>query len=229
MFKMQHATRNGLLAFLIAAFVIAMAIPQTASAQVFITIRVDENGNGRFTTESGFNAPLPSALQTDPGPGGLTGALTYGLLNSSGLTQTAGDLLLYEGGVLSDVIRFNPNETCFGTVGCLVFYSDNFDGKDSLADIGFPTALYTNNLTVNEVGPEGNNGFTYTPTAGQPGFVAGAPLRAYVIQSDSSVPEPSSILLLGMGLGAVIFIYRKRFGRVVPVTLISALKTESNP
>jgi len=53
----------------------------------------------------------------------------------------------------------------------LVFYSDRSDGSDSLADIGFPTAFYTNTLTVNEVGPEGNNGFTYTPAAGQPGFV----------------------------------------------------------
>jgi hypothetical protein len=102
---------------------------------------------------------LPFALLTDPGSGGLTGAETCGLLNPPGLT--AGDLLLDEApGVLSDVIRFNPNETCFGTTGCLVFYSDKSDGSDSLADIGFPKAFYTNALTVNEVGPEGNNGFT---------------------------------------------------------------------
>jgi len=210
MFKMQHATRNGLLAFLIAAFVIAMAIPQTANAQGFtVTISVDENGHGQFMNSAGANVTLPFALLTDPGPGGLTGALTYGLLNPPGLT--AGDLLLDEApGVISDVIRFNPTETCFvGNLGCLVFYSDKSDGSDSLADIGLPTVFYTNALTVNEVGPEGNNGFTYTPTAGQPGFVAGAdgPVT-YVIQSD--VPEPSSILLLGTALGAVIFICRKR-------------------
>jgi len=216
MFKMQHAKRNGSLAFLIAAFVIAMAIPQTANAQFTVNITIDENGHGQLTNSAGVNETLPFVLLTDPGPGGLTGAETYGLLNPPGLI--AGDLLIDEGpGVLSDVIRFNPTETCFvGNPGCLVFYSDKSDGSDSLADIGFPTALYANALTVNEVGPEGNNGFTYTPTAGQPGFVAGAggPVT-YVIRSDSSVPEPSSVLLLGIGLGAVIFIYRKRVGRVV--------------
>jgi hypothetical protein len=217
MLKMQHRTRYGLGAFLIAAFVIAIAIPQTANAQFTVNITIDENGHGQFSNSSGFMSALPFTLQTDPGPGGLAGALTYDLLNPPG--QTAGDLVLLEnGGLVSDIIRFNPSETCSGTTGCLVFYSDNFDGVDSLADIGFPTASYTNILTVNEVGPEGNNGFTYTPMAGQPGFVAGAggPVT-YVIQSDSSVPEPSSILLLGIGLGAVIFVCRKRVGRALPL------------
>ena len=68
-----------------------------------------------------------------------------------------------------------------------MFYSDISDGKDSLADTGFPSSLYTNTLAVIETGPEGGpNGYIYTPTAGQPGFVAGAsgPVT-YVIQSDS--------------------------------------------
>src|SRR5262245_613757 len=57
-----------------------------ASAQSFsISITVDENGNGTFTNTSGFFATLPFALLPDPGPGGLSSALTYGFLNPPGL------------------------------------------------------------------------------------------------------------------------------------------------
>lgn len=189
-----------------------------ARAQFAVTITFDENGHGTFTNTTGFNSTLLFALQPDPGPGGLAGALTYDLQNPPGLV--AGDLIMLEpggGGAISDIIRFNPNEVgAGGGTGALVFYSDNVDGKDSLADIGFPTALYANNLTVTEVGPEGNNGFTYTPTAGQPGFVAGAggPVT-YVIKSDV-LPEPSSIALGGIGAVALLVgrtIRRRRAAR----------------
>ena len=159
-----------------------------------ITITADENGHGTLTNTSGFNSALPFALLPDPGPGGLPAALTYGLLNPPGLV--AGDLILVEPGAagISDLIRFNPAQNG----GSLVFYSDNLDGADALADTGFPTAFYANNFTQFEVGPEGNNGFTYTPTAGQPGFVAGAggPVT-YVLISDA-VPEPASMAFLGV-------------------------------
>jgi hypothetical protein len=161
-----------------------------ASAQFTITVTVDENAHGTLTNSSGFNSPLPVALLPDPGPGGLPAALTYGLLNPPGLV--AGDLIMLEPpptlGQLSDIVRFNPNQNG----GSLVFYSDQFNGVDTQADTGFPAALYPNTATFVEVGPEGLNGLTYTPTAGQPGFVAGAggPVT-YVIQSD--VPEPASL------------------------------------
>jgi len=195
--------------FLLPAMVLLFALPHNSIAQGFsVTITVDENGNGHFSNTSGFNSALTFSMQPDPGPGGLPSALTYSLLNPPGLT--AGDLVLLEPGsdVFSDVIRFNPDQSCTGT-GCLVFYSDIFDGVNALADTGFPTGLYTNVLFVHEVGPEGDNGFTYTPTAGQPGFVAGAagPVT-YVIKSDS-VPEFSSIGLLAIGLMGVGAVYRK--------------------
>jgi len=189
---------------------IAIALLASASlcAQGFsITITVDENCNGRFTNTAGFNSALPCGIHADPGPGGRPNALTYDLLNPPGLV--AGDLILVEPGgtaaVTSDIIRFNASSFVQGGTGSLVFYSDNADGVDATADIGFPLALYTNTLTVTEVGAEGANGFTYTPTAGQPGFVAGAagPVT-YVIISDSPAPEPASIGLMLAGLGVLV-------------------------
>jgi hypothetical protein len=188
-----------------------------ALAQFSITITVDENGNGKFVNSSGFMSPLPSGMLADPGPGGLSSALTYSLLSPPGLT--AGDFIMLDPGTfsVSDIIRFNPQETApDGSLGALVFYSDNSDGVDAKADTGFPSALYTNNLTVIEVGPEqGPNGASYTPTSGQPGFISGAagPVT-YVIQSDSvPTPEPSTLLLgagMAMTLAGGAFIRRFR-------------------
>jgi len=193
----------------------------TAAAQFTININVDEFGNGTLTNSNGFFSPLPASLLPDPGPGGLPAALTYGLLNPPGLVS--GDLLLVEpggGGLLTDQVRFNASETIAGTLGALVFYSDHFDGVDALADNGFPTALYANTTSLVEVGGElGPNGITYTPTAGEPGFIAGAggPVT-YHITSDAApasgptLPTPASawaglVLLTGLGAWRVI---RKR-------------------
>jgi hypothetical protein len=183
-----------------------------ASAQFAITIAVDENGNGTFRNTTGFFSPLSAALLPDPGPGGLTAALTYGFLNPPGLT--AGDLVLLEQTptvtLFSDMIRFNPNQIApDGSLGTLVFYSDKEDTPLALGDTGFPGNFYDNHALQVEVGPEGNNGFTYTPTAGQPGFVAGAagPVT-YVIESDvptttAPVPAPPAVVLVGLGAGCV--------------------------
>jgi hypothetical protein len=188
--KLFHRSVFGLA--LAALLSVGMARP--ASAQGFaVDITVDENGHGTLSNTSGFFSLLPASLAPDLGPGGRLAALTYGLLNPPGLVP--GDLLLYEPGQqeeLSDLIRFNPN-------GTLVFYSDF--GVEDLADIGFPSALYTNTLSVFEVGPEGANGFVYTPTANQPGFVAGAagPVTYHLISDAATVPEPGSMALLATG------------------------------
>lgn len=188
----------------VAVALLVASLAGSASAAPFsVSITVDENCNGSFSNTTGFTSSLACGFLADPGPGGLGSVMTYSLQNPPGVT--AGDVLLQDGpgGPILDVIRFNPAESCFGSVGCVVFYSDNVDGMDAGADTTRPPgAFYSHTVTLLEVGTEQNNGAVYTPIFGQPGFVSGAagPVTYTLLSDTTPIPEPASLILLGSGL-----------------------------
>jgi hypothetical protein len=170
-----------------------LAGPAQATDGILIT--VDENGHGFLNDQ-----PLNYFIGQDPGPGGLPNALIYsfslpGQQDAIGL----GDVYLREGVEQgwSDLIRFYPVST---SLNYLVFYSDSGPGDTELADVGFPTAFYEYNVTIPELGPEGDNGAYYTPLLGQPpdpGAIYGYDVTYHFI---SDVPAPPAVWLLGSGL-----------------------------
>lgn len=191
-----------LLAFA-ALVVLSITTVSAHAVPVSYSVTADEFGHGTVTSTTGFSGTLASALAPDPGPGGQPSVLTYSFSLPGALT--GGDLLIFDsvGGIFSDVVRFNA------AAGTMLFYSNPLDGYDSLADIASPPgSFYANNLTLYEV----NGVVTYTPLAGQPGFVGGldGPLT-YSLISDSPVPEPSSLALLGTGILGGIGMVRRRF------------------
>jgi PEP-CTERM motif len=129
--------------------------------------------------------------------------LTYNLP----FAATQGDVRLSgisDAGAVFDVVRFNGN-------GTLDFYSDNVPTFDSLADTPSPPGvLYGNQITITEVGPQGNNSALYTPGPGQPGFDASGPTYDLISDGAAAVPEPASIAILGAGLLGVAFFSRRR-------------------
>jgi hypothetical protein len=196
--------------FVLVALLLAPVQIAQSQSQFSVQVFVNEAGKGTLTNSAGFSAALPSSMAPDPGPGGLASALTFDLLNPPGLTS--GDVTLSEleeSGQVGDLIRFNALSNDSGT---LVFYSAFGGGQ--LADTGSPLGFYENILNLSEVLlPDGGRGAVYTPTEGQPGFVAGAggPVT-YTFESDlTPAPEPASLVLVGTGfVGMAGFIRRKR-------------------
>jgi PEP-CTERM motif len=170
---------------------ISLALVCSAGPSFAVTLAVDENG------QSSFGAI--GTLREDPGPGGLPAVLTYTLPFS----VVAGDVLLSgesDGNQIFDVVRFNSVP---GGPSTLVFYSDNVPPADSLGDTPSPpAAFYTNTATALEVGTEAANSATYSPSAGQPGFNESQTALTYQFVSDGriSTPEPSSLVLLAIGV-----------------------------
>jgi hypothetical protein len=173
-------------------FLLGITLLPTQAA-IIVNVTFDEFGNGLTDYQAPPHA-MPVVQISDP-TGGVAGqtVLTYILP----FTPTPGQVQLCEvigtNCTLSDVIRFTGN--------LMIFYSDNGDGVDSPADTGLPQNVFsTNVVTINEIGPEGNNGATYVPVSGQPGYFSTDFTATYNIVSDGVVPEPSTMVLFVAGI-----------------------------
>jgi hypothetical protein len=154
-----------------------------------------------------INGTTTGIIATDP----ISGIPTLRYL--LGVPVTPGDVALSENptsGLPSDLVRFVPN-SANPSQTYLFFFSDKEAGDVppfDLADVDqlpTPQAGFVNLL---EVGPEGQNGALYTPTANQPGSYPGLQVT-YNILSDVVVPEPSGLALLSIG-GGLLLLFRRR-------------------
>ncbi len=161
------------------------------------TIIFDEVGNGFYRV---FNAHTGGYGPSTPAHVVISGDNFFSYRLPVFVVE--GDVAVREPGSLTidDGIRF-VNDLQSGLVH---FYSDREPGLPPVpvpttnADTGFPS-YFTPTVFIDEVGAEGNNGFQYVGGPGNP-----ADSNFYNGISDRAVPEPSSIVLFGLGVAALI-------------------------
>jgi len=179
------------------------------------TLTFDESGNGFVDLRNGTALqPLRGTLLPDVSGGSSVPVLTF-ILPSPVVT---GDVRIWEttlgSGPIGDVLRFT---NAAGSLGGgldgtrMIVYSEVPETGEipSLADTGIPVNLVPRDAGgVLEIGPEGNNGVAYFP-----GSTAD---NIYVFRSDGTIPEPSSLILLTLGvLGTAACGWRRRHQRAM--------------
>jgi hypothetical protein len=167
-------------------------IAAPAIAQNIIT--VDEYGNGFLNGN-----PLPF-VQSSVDPISNQATLLYQLP----FQVVRGDLVLNDGPVIGDLLRFDDN----AAGGLLYFFSDLPEKGEipiPFADTGIPAPSSLPTVNMLETGVEGNDGAFYGAAAGQPGsqittIGTVAPVNYTIIRDGTAVPEPSAFALFGSGM-----------------------------
>ena len=187
---------------IVLAVLFALAASATLRAVPSLpTFSFHENGQGKLELPIGVVIPLPGALTTDPGPGGLLSALAF-TAHPQVNPLVVGDVVLLDAsGHVSDILRFDQaTSSASGLTQLIFFYSNDHGGL--LADTGLPSLMLSNTITIQE-NPSGPT--IYTPVAGQPGLSTDSPL------GDSfrifSTPDTgSTLLMLGATIAGFVFL-----------------------